>query len=92
MNPVILMMLMASSAATQPCAEREKVTQRLTANYGETVKSIGLGANNGVMEVWASEETGTWTITVTMPNGQTCLIASGQAYEGGIEMLLGDET
>ncbi|ABV94608.1 conserved hypothetical protein [Dinoroseobacter shibae DFL 12 = DSM 16493] len=65
-----------------PCAEREKVVQRLTTNYGETVQSMGLGANNGVMEVFASEETGTWTITVTMPNGQTCLIASGQAFEG----------
>ena len=71
-----------AQSAAQPCAEREKVVKRLTSNYGETVQSMGLGANNGVMEVFASEETGTWTITVTMPNGQTCLIASGQAFEG----------
>lgn len=71
-----------AQAASSPCADRDKVVQRLTTNYGETVQGMGLGANNGVMEVFASEETGTWTITVTMPNGQTCLIASGQAYEG----------
>lgn len=75
-----------AQSATQPCAERDKVVQRLTSNYGETVQSMGLGANNGVMEVFASEETGTWTITVTMPNGQTCLIASGQAFEGSAVM------
>ena len=42
---------------------------------------IGLGANNQVVEVFASLETGTWTITVTLPDGTTCLVASGQAYE-----------
>lgn len=73
-------------ASPSPCADRDRVASRLTTNYGETVRSMGLGANNGVMEVWASDETGTWTITVTMPNGQTCLIASGQAFEGAAVM------
>jgi hypothetical protein len=72
----------AAFAQAQPCAERDKIIQRLNNTYGETVQSIGLGANNGIMEVYASEETGSWTITVTMPDGMTCLIASGQAFEG----------
>lgn len=76
----------SAQSTTSPCAARDKVVQRLTSNYGETVQSMGLGANNGMMEVFASEETGTWTITVTMPNGQTCLIASGQAFEGAAVM------
>ena len=46
-----------------------------------TRQSIGLGDNNQVVEVFASTETGTWTITVTNPNGLTCLVASGQAFE-----------
>lgn len=63
------------------CADRAMVVERLANGYGETRQSIGLGANNAVVEVFASAETGTWTITATMPNGQTCLIASGQAFE-----------
>ena len=63
------------------CAMRSHVIERLAAAFGETRQSIGLGANNQVVEVFASLETGTWTITVTNPNGLTCLIASGQAYE-----------
>ncbi|MGB0658681.1 MAG: hypothetical protein ACPGNV_00790 [Mangrovicoccus sp.] len=51
---------------------------------------MGLGANNSVVEIFASDKTGTWTITVTMPNGTTCLIASGQAFEDLVgEKLLG---
>ena len=39
--------------------------------------------NNAVVEVFASSDTGTWTITVTNASGVTCLVASGQAFEIG---------
>jgi hypothetical protein len=39
------------------------------------------------VEVFASAETGTWTITVTNATGTTCLVASGQAFERLAETL-----
>lgn len=63
------------------CAPHEIVVERLADGFGESRQSIGLAANNAVVEVFASLETGTWTITVTMPGGLTCLVASGQAFE-----------
>ena len=69
------------------CAPREMVLERLADKYGETRQSVGLGANNAVIEVFASTETGSWTITVTSPNGITCLVASGQSYEELAEAL-----
>ena len=69
----------AQAQQARNCGPREIVVERLAEGYGETRQSIGLGANNAVIEVFASEESGTWTITVTTPNGQTCLVASGQA-------------
>ncbi|MWD26727.1 hypothetical protein E0K89_004475 [Aquicoccus sp. SCR17] len=74
-------------AGGRNCAPRDTVVDRLAEGYGETRRSIGLGANNAVMEVFASDETGTWTITVTLPNGMTCLVASGQAFETMAEGL-----
>ncbi len=79
-----LIALTASAAMAQNsrnCAPRAAVVDRLATGYGETRQSMGLGANNAVVEVFASNETGTWTITVTTPNGLTCLVASGQAFE-----------
>jgi hypothetical protein len=75
----------AFSQSAGACAMRQHVIDRLASAYGETRQSIGLGANNQVVEVFASAETGTWTITVTNPNGLTCLVASGQAYEAVAE-------
>ena len=63
------------------CAPRKVVVERLAERYRETRQSMGLGSNNAVVEVFASQETGTWTITVTTPQGMTCLVASGQAFQ-----------
>ena len=77
----------AAQGAGGNCAPRDTVVQRLAEGFGETRQSIGLGDNNSVVEIFASKESGTWTITVTMPNGITCLVASGQAYEELAEAL-----
>ncbi|WP_066710909.1 hypothetical protein [Celeribacter ethanolicus] len=71
----------APALAQDNCAARDQVLDRLAQTYGETRQSIGLTPNNGVVEVFASEATGTWTILFTRPDGLSCLIASGQAYE-----------
>lgn len=81
----MIMMLLAAGLPTRSeesaCAPRATVVKRLAEEFGETRQSIGLGANNAVVEVFASPESGTWTITVTLADGTTCLVASGQAYE-----------
>ncbi|WP_435259992.1 hypothetical protein ACSBLW_09635 [Thioclava sp. FR2] len=46
-----------------------------------------MAANHGVIEVFASVETGSWTITITMADGMTCLVASGENYEDVTEKL-----
>tara|TARA_R110002049_G_scaffold23781_4_gene84505 strand:+ start:8374 stop:8706 length:333 start_codon:yes stop_codon:yes gene_type:complete len=85
----LLLATTTNVAAENPrnCGPREAVVTRLADGYGETRQSIGLGANNAVVEVFASAETGSWTITVTRPNGITCLVASGQAFEELAEAL-----
>lgn len=70
-----------ASAQTQNCGNRDLVVDRLTTKYGESRQSIGMAPQGRVVEVFASVETGTWTITITMPNGITCLVASGQSFE-----------
>ena len=72
---------LAAQAQGQNCGNRELVVERLTSKYGESRQSIGMAPKGRVVEVFASLETGTWTITVTSPNGVTCLVTSGQSYE-----------
>jgi hypothetical protein len=70
-----------TQAQTAHCADHGQVVTRLGELYGESRQSIGLGDNNAVVEVFASPDTGSWTITVTQPGGLTCMVAAGQAYQ-----------
>lgn len=83
------MILAADHALAQSnnCHSHELVVERLAERYGESRQSIGLAANNSVVEVFASMETGTWTITVTTPGGPTCLVASGDGFQMLAEAL-----
>ncbi len=74
-------------AQNRNCAPRADVIERLAGTYGETRKGIGIARQGAVMEVFASDETGSWTITVTLPDGMTCLVASGQSFEALAEAL-----
>lgn len=70
-----------ASAEGRPCAARTQVVERLSEKYGETLQSMGMHSNDGLLEVYASEATGTWTILVTSPDGTACMIAAGQMWE-----------
>lgn len=78
----ILTFMTASAASAEPnCGPRAAVIAHLSDNFGESRQSIGMGQEGRVVEVFASLETGSWTITVTLPNGLTCLVAAGEALE-----------
>ena len=67
--------------AQPQCDMRETVTALLAERYGETRRAMGIAGSDAVMELYASDSTGTWTITVTLPDGQMCMMASGQGFE-----------
>lgn len=77
------MMLAATNVRAQNpnCGDHAAVVEHLAKNYGESRQSMGLGNNNAVIEVFASAETGSWTITATTAGGPTCMIAAGQAFQ-----------
>jgi hypothetical protein len=77
----------AEAEERQSCAERDAVVQKLKERFGETLRSLGLQQDEGVVEIYSSEATGTWTILMTRPDGITCLLAAGQLWEQDAEPL-----
>ena len=69
-----------AAAANPQCGARDALVAHLAERYGESRRALGL-APNAVMEVYASTESGTWTIAVTTPDGTMCLVAAGQGFE-----------
>jgi hypothetical protein len=83
----MVMAVNAGFAQGAQCAARDTVMAHLTDTYGETRRGIGLAGQGAVMEVFAADATGTWTILMTLPNGTSCMIASGQGYEAVMDKL-----
>ena len=70
------------------CGERAKFLDHLRKNHKEAPSSIGITSTGQILEVLTSE-TGTWTIILTHPNGLTCMVASGEAWEPIKRVALG---
>ena len=76
----ILALWAATPALAQSCLPREAALRLLADQFGESRVGMGMTSGGMVMEVFASE-TGSWTITVTRPDGATCAVASGEMWE-----------
>lgn len=79
---IALLFLAGQADAQEPCAPRQQVLNGLKAQYGETRHGMGFQPKDGVVyETFANDETGTWTIIQSRPDGQSCIMASGELWE-----------
>jgi len=68
------------AAAETACATRPLFLDRLSRSYAEAPVAMGLVSNGFVLEVLASAN-GSWTIILTEPNGTSCVVATGEAWQ-----------
>jgi hypothetical protein len=71
----------AQTAGRLQCGERAHVMAVLADKYRETRRGMGIAGASGVVELFSSDDTGSWTVTVSLPDGRTCLLASGTGWE-----------
>lgn len=89
------MCALAPPALAASCAEREVMVKRLAEKYNERLALAGLQharPAQKLMEVWASDATGSFTVIVTSPAGIACIVATGTDYfvAAPDETLLGE--
>jgi hypothetical protein len=70
------------------CGERSNFLSHLGKNHQEAPSAMGVTASGRVIEVLTSSD-GTWTIIMTHPNGMTCMVAAGKAWENIERIALG---
>jgi hypothetical protein len=75
-----LILATQNAIAATACGPRAVVVAQLADRYGESRRGMGLAGNAGIVEVFVSD-TASWTVTVTLPDGRTCLLASGEGWE-----------
>jgi hypothetical protein len=71
--------LAVPATAQSICAPHDHMSDRLRQEYGETRQAVAYGSQQ-LITVWANLETETWTITMTTPDGKTCVMGAGHNY------------
>ena len=80
----------ASSAnAEQVCAPRGSAVVELEKQFEEKIFGRGLAANGKRMLELFVSATGSWTVLVSDPTGRSCVMVSGDNWQG-IKQLVGN--
>ena len=86
---VLVMAMGANVAVAMPlCGSRDDVVASPTDEYNETHRASGLESETGLMEIWASDVDGSWTVLLTRPDGQACVMATGSHWLETIEAVI----
>lgn len=78
-----LALVTAMPAQATSCGMRDKMVEKLETKYSEHLAAGGLqkvSSVDAVMEIWASSETGTFTVLITNPQGVSCIVAAGTDF------------
>ena len=78
--------------AQQMCGIHTSMIVTLNMNYGEIRHGWGLSGSRVLVELWANDETGTWTILMVYPNGVACVRAVGKSWTVVRHEIAGDDT
>ncbi|MGF1475187.1 MAG: hypothetical protein ACFB6S_06435 [Geminicoccaceae bacterium] len=70
-----------TSGMRLPCHAHGEISKQLMTKYKEQPISLGMQTNGNLLQVYASQEKGTWTIISTTPKGKTCILAAGKSWE-----------
>ena len=73
--------LVSSAAVAQvSCGQRDKIVEWLAVEYKEAPIATGVSSKGSLIEVLSTHDGDTWTVIVTSPDGDSCVIASGQGW------------
>ena len=60
--------------------DRTKLVRLLGERYGESSVSAGIAQNGSVVELLTNADGSTWTLLMTLPDGSTQVIATGESW------------
>ncbi len=82
----LLLGVRAPASAQSLCTTHAEVTKQLESRHSESRVGIGLASTGQVLEVFTTGDGSSWTIVMTRPDGMSCLVAAGEAWESVAEL------
>lgn len=78
-----------ANAQQQPvCQDRDDLVMTLESRYQEMLHGAGMQTPQQLLEIWNSDESGSFTIIITRPDGKSCIVATGRNWHAFEEMRM----
>lgn len=62
------------------CGPRDNMVSYLEDTYNEVRQAEALSSNSLIMELYVNDDSGTWTVVYTLPDGNSCYVAHGTNF------------
>jgi hypothetical protein len=69
-----------AEVAEMGCGLRDEIAADLKQSHKETPIALGVTSVGTVMELWTARDGATWTLIVTLPDGNSCVVGAGQDW------------
>ena len=79
MQAILAALLLTQAQPQIPCGPTGMVEKRIASQYGESIIGAGVVAG-GLMFITSNPDTGSFTVMLRRPDGQTCVLMGGTGY------------
>ena len=80
MLTLLYVMTPEASAQAGACRSRDSLAKLLEERHAEKPVAAGLEAGGRLIELFASADNESWTMVMTMPAGESCVMAVGKYW------------
>lgn len=70
------------------CGPRTEMLKQLSSLYREQPVALGIADTGTLLEVVAANDGATWTVMVTRSDGTSCVIMTGESWQGDLHQNL----
>lgn len=81
----LMLVIVPAATAQQSCNTHDKLAQVLNGRFAEIPVAAGLESSGRLLQVFASSDGATWTMVATAPDGTSCVLAVGEAWQEAIK-------
>ena len=80
--PIVALIAASADGAAQqaPCNQRDDVLGHLAQKYQELPVAVGVTNRGALVEVLSTGDGKTWTIIISSPDGEACMVAAGEGW------------
>ena len=82
---LIAVVFQAQATERLQCGPHKDVVAQLAVKYSEQPVAIGVSENGQLIEILAHRDGSTWTVIATTPQGLSCIVIAGEAWQGRLQ-------